>query len=121
MVLILPVPLLDILMVWRPDGGGGNGGRGSGSGGGSGNGGSIISGCGSSSSDTAFLKKSPGYSVRALLEHKLWEILTLVDIPATQSHMVQKELERLVWKIHSMHLAVPGAVAHVYHIQRALS
>ena len=60
LVLILPVPLLDILMVWRPDGGSGNGGGGSGSGGGSGNGGSIISGCGSSSSDTAFKKKVPG-------------------------------------------------------------
>ena len=32
-----------------------------------------------------------------------------------------KELERLVGKIRSMHLAVPGAVAHLFHIQRALN
>ena len=35
--------------------------------------------------------------------------------------MVRKELKRLVGKVRSMHLAVPGAVAHLYHIQRALS
>ena len=35
--------------------------------------------------------------------------------------MGRKELERLVGKIHSMHQAVPGAVAHLYHIQQALS
>ena len=35
--------------------------------------------------------------------------------------MGRKELECLVGKLRSMHLAVPGAVAHLYHIQRALS
>ena len=35
--------------------------------------------------------------------------------------MGRKDLERLVWKLQYMHLAVPGAVAHLYHIQRALS
>ena len=38
-----------------------------------------------------------------------------------QRHMGRKELDRLVWKLRSMHLAVPGAVAHLYHIQHALS
>ena len=35
--------------------------------------------------------------------------------------MGRKELERLVGKLRSVHLAVPGAVAHLYHIQRALA
>ena len=35
--------------------------------------------------------------------------------------MVLKDLECLVRKLRSMHLVVPGAVAHLYHIQRALS
>ena len=57
----------------------------------------------------------------ALLERKLQEILTLVDILATQRRMGQNELERLVGKLCSMHLVLPEAVAHLYHIQRALS
>ena len=35
--------------------------------------------------------------------------------------MGQKDLERLVGKLRSMHLAVPGAVSYLYHIQRVLS
>ena len=35
--------------------------------------------------------------------------------------MVLKDLEHLVEKLRSMHLAVPGAVAHLSHIQRALN
>ena len=42
-------------------------------------------------------------------------------IPATQRRMGRKDLERLVEKLRSMHLAVPGAVAHFFHIQRAES
>ena len=34
--------------------------------------------------------------------------------------MVRKELEQLMGKLRSMHLAVTGAVAHLYHIQSAL-
>ena len=34
--------------------------------------------------------------------------------------MGRKDLEHLVGKLCSMHLAVPGAVAHLYHIKRAL-
>ena len=56
-----------------------------------------------------------------LLERKLEELLTLVDIPVTQRRMGRKDLELLVRKIRSMHLAVPGAVAHLFHIQRALN
>ena len=44
-----------------------------------------------------------------------------MDIPATQSGMGRKDLERLVGKLRSMHLAVPGAAAHLFHIQRALN
>ena len=33
----------------------------------------------------------------------------------------EKYLDCLVGKLRSMHLAVPGAVAYLYHIQRALS
>ena len=35
--------------------------------------------------------------------------------------MGKKDLERLVGKILSMHLAVPGAVTHLFHIQHALN
>ena len=34
--------------------------------------------------------------------------------------MGRKDLERLVGKLRSMHLAVLGTVAHIYHIQCAL-
>ena len=56
-----------------------------------------------------------------LPERKLKELLTLVGIPATQRRMGRKDLERLVGKLRSMHLSVPGAVAHLFHIQRALN
>ena len=57
----------------------------------------------------------------ALPEQKHLELLQLLAIPATQRWMVRKELERLVVKLCSMHIAVLGAVAHLYHIQRALT
>ena len=57
----------------------------------------------------------------SLLERKLQEFLTIVDILATQRCMGQKDLEHWVGKLRSMHLAVPGAVEHLYHIQRALA
>ena len=52
---------------------------------------------------------------------KLQELQDLLHIPTSQRRMGRKELERLAGKLRSMHLAVPGAVAHLYHIQRALS
>ena len=51
-----------------------------------------------------------------LPERKLEELLPLVNIPPTQRRMGRKDLERLVGKIRSMHLAVPGAVAHLFHV-----
>ena len=56
-----------------------------------------------------------------LPERKIEELLTLVNIPPTQRRMVLKDLEHLVGKLCSTHLAVPGAVAHLFHIQRALN
>ena len=35
--------------------------------------------------------------------------------------MERKELERLAEKLRSIHLALPGVVAHLYHLQRALA
>ena len=57
----------------------------------------------------------------ALLDHKLQDLQDLLEIPTTQRRMDRKDLERLEGKLCSMHLAVPGAVAHLYHIQRALA
>ena len=56
-----------------------------------------------------------------LPEQKHLELLQLLAILATQLRMVQKELERLVGKLRSMHLAVTVEVAHLYHIQRTLT
>ena len=56
----------------------------------------------------------------ALPEQKHLELLQLLAIPATQRQMGWKELECLVGKLRSMHLAVPGAVAQLYHIHSAL-
>ena len=48
-----------------------------------------------------------------LLERKSQEFLKLLAIPFTQLRIGRKELKRLVGKICSMHLSVPGAVAHI--------
>ena len=56
-----------------------------------------------------------------LPEKKIWQLLTLVDTPATQLRMVRKDLERLVGKLRSMHLVVPRAAAHLFQIQRDLN
>ena len=56
-----------------------------------------------------------------LPERKLEELLTLVYIPATQRRVGRKDLEHLVGKLRFMHLTVPGAVEHPFHIQRALN
>ena len=52
----------------------------------------------------------------ALPERKLQKLRDLLDIPISQRRMGKKDLERLVGKLRFMHLAVPGAVAHLYHI-----
>ena len=56
----------------------------------------------------------------ALSKQKTQEITQLLAIPAMQRHIVRKELERLVGKLLYMYLAMPGAVAHIYHIQSTL-
>ena len=57
----------------------------------------------------------------ALPERKDLELLQLLAIPSTQRQMGRKELERLVRKLRSIYLVVPGAAANLYHIQRALT
>ena len=57
----------------------------------------------------------------ALPERNIQELQDLLDILISQRRMGRKELERLVGKLCSMHLAVSGAVAHLYHIQGALA
>ena len=44
-----------------------------------------------------------------------------MEIPATQRRMGRKYLERLVGKLRSMHLTVPGVVGGLFHIQRVLN
>ena len=56
----------------------------------------------------------------ALPDCKLQELRDLLDIPLSQRRMGRQDLERLVGKLRPMHLPVTGAVAHIYHIQRAL-
>ena len=57
----------------------------------------------------------------ALPDSKLQEMNQLFATLATQRCISQKELERLVENIRLMHLAVPGAVAHLCNIQHALA
>ena len=57
----------------------------------------------------------------SLPERKHLELLQLLGIPTTQHQVGQKELDRMVGKIRSIHLAVPRGVAHLYHIQHALT
>ena len=56
----------------------------------------------------------------ALPELKHLELLQLLSITATKRRIGQKELRRLVGKLRSMHLVVPGAVAQLSHIHSAL-
>ena len=57
----------------------------------------------------------------ALPEYKLQELRDLLKIPVSRQRMGRKDLERLVGKLCSMHLAISGAVALIYHIQRTMS
>ena len=49
------------------------------------------------------------------------KILSLLDIPPTHRRMLVKSLERLIVKLRSIHLAVPGAIGHFYAMQVALT
>ena len=56
-----------------------------------------------------------------LPEYKLQDLLTLIDIPDMERRIGQKYLESLIGNFLSMYLAVPGEMAHFYHIQRTLT
>ena len=57
----------------------------------------------------------------SLSPKRITDPTTLLDIPSAQHRMSQKKLERLIEKLRSMHLAIPGAIGHFYHIQMALA
>ena len=57
----------------------------------------------------------------ALSSKKRLYILFLIVIPTTQCRISFKNLERLIGKLHSMHLAVPGVIGHFYAMQVALT
>ena len=57
----------------------------------------------------------------SLPECKLQDLRGLLAIPTTPKRMGRKLLDNLVGKLCSMHLAVPGAVAHLYHLQRVMA
>ena len=46
---------------------------------------------------------------------------THLDIPPSQRQIYTKKLERLIGKLRSVHLAVPGAVGHFYNLQKSLT
>ena len=77
--------------------------------------------------DWTIVKEFMGYTLDTevgtvtLPERKLQELLTLVEMPATQRRMVWKDLNRLVGKLCSMHILVPGSVDHMFQIQCALT
>ena len=52
---------------------------------------------------------------------RLVELKDLLDIPASLWRMSVKKLRALIGKLRSMHLAVPSAIRHFYHIQAALT
>ena len=49
------------------------------------------------------------------------ELGTLLNIPPSQCRISTKKLERLIGKLRSMHLAIPGAVGHFYNLQQSLT
>ena len=48
-------------------------------------------------------------------------LLSLLNAPHTRQLMAVKFLERLIGKLRSMHLAVPGAIGNFYAMQLALT
>ena len=49
------------------------------------------------------------------------ELGTLINIPPLQCQISTKNLERLIGKLCSMHLVIPGAVGHFYNLQQSLT
>ena len=56
----------------------------------------------------------------ALPERNILELIPLLAILETKRRIGRKYLELLVGELCSMHISVPGAVVHLYHIQRSL-
>ena len=52
---------------------------------------------------------------------QLAELKILLAIPPSQRRMSTKKLERLIGKLLSMHLVIPGAAGNFYHLQIALT
>ena len=52
---------------------------------------------------------------------RLAELKIFLDIPPSQCRMSTRKLERLIGKLRSMNLAIPGAVGHFYHLWMALT
>ena len=57
----------------------------------------------------------------ALSSKLLPELISLLEILDIQRHVSVKNLERLIGKIRSMHLAVPGAIGRFYTMQVTLT
>ena len=49
------------------------------------------------------------------------ELGTLLEIPPLQRRISTKKIERLIGKVRSMNLAVPGAVGHFYNLPQSLT
>ena len=56
-----------------------------------------------------------------LPEKRRQELRQLLQIPASQRRISVDKLRRLIGKLRSLHLAVPGAIGHFYHLQTALT
>ena len=52
---------------------------------------------------------------------RLAELKELLPIPPSQRRLAVDKLRKLIGKLRSMHLAVPGAIGHFYHLQKALT
>ena len=57
----------------------------------------------------------------SLSPKRITHLSTLLDIPPAQHRISRKKLERIIGKLRSMHLAIPGAIGNFYHIQMALT
>ena len=72
--------------------------------------------------DWEYIKEVLGWIINTeagtvvLPERKLQELRDLLDILTSKRCIGRQELELLVVKLRLMRLAVPGAVAHLYHI-----
>ena len=57
----------------------------------------------------------------ALYSKQRLELLSLLTIPPTHCRISVKKLERLINKLRSIHLAIPGDIGHSYPMQVALT